>query len=58
MEVITQAGEFEVILAIMRSSMPILAGWTPLVDIAVQANINEAIDGTGGGFSGSGGASF
>jgi hypothetical protein len=55
MEVVAQAGEFEVILAIMKSSLPILAGWSPLIDIAVQANVNEAVVG-GGGYSGGGGA--
>jgi hypothetical protein len=53
MEVVAQAGEFEVIMAIMKSSLPILAGWSPLIDMAVQANVNEAVDG-GGGYNGGG----
>jgi hypothetical protein len=51
MEVSVQAGEFEVILSIMRTSLPVLAGWSPLIDIAVQASINDAVRG-GGGYSG------
>lgn len=48
MEVLAQAGEFEVIMAIMKSSLPVLAGWSPLIDIAVQSNINDAVDSAGG----------
>mmetsp|Transcript_14080 Transcript_14080/g.21703 ORF Transcript_14080/g.21703 Transcript_14080/m.21703 type:complete len:267 (-) Transcript_14080:271-1071(-) len=50
MEVPMQTGEFEVFASIMRSSLPILAGWSPLIDIAIQASINEAIN--GGGYDG------
>jgi hypothetical protein len=54
MEVVTQAGEFEVISSIMKSSLPILAGWSPLIDIAVRASINDAAEG-GGSYGGNGG---
>lgn len=49
MEVIVQAGEFEVMLAILKSTLTILAGWSPLVDIAVTNAMNEAAGGMGGG---------
>lgn len=43
LEVVAQAGEFEIIAAIMRSSLPVLVGWSPLVDIALQYSINETM---------------
>lgn len=48
MEVIAQAGEFEVLASIMRSSLPVLAGWSPLVDIQVQAAIDRVVNDEGG----------
>jgi len=54
LEVVAQAGEFEVISAIMRSSLPVLVGWSPLVDIALKSSINEAMNAAYGRGSGSG----
>lgn len=55
MEVVAQAGEFEVIFSIMKTSLPILAGWAPLIDYAVQASIKDAASGGYGGSGGNGG---
>lgn len=38
----------------MRSSLPILAGWSPLLDIAVHASQEEALNGGFGDSSGGG----
>jgi hypothetical protein len=58
MEVVVQAGEFEVVLAIVKSTLPTLAGWAPLIDIAVVGAINEAVDSGSGGGRYRGGGSF
>ena len=50
MEVVVQAGEFEVVLAIVKSTLPTLAGWAPLID--------EAVDSGSGGGRYRGGGSF
>ena len=42
-----QAGEVQVVLEIMRTSLPLLVGWTNLQQIAVQKAVNDAM--TGGG---------
>ena len=44
-----QAGEVQVALEIMRSSLPLLVGWTSMMDIAIQKSINDAINSGGGG---------
>lgn len=44
-----QAGEVQVVLEIMRTSLPLLVGWTSLQQIAVQKAVNDATTGRGGG---------
>lgn len=58
MEVVAQAGEFEVIRAILQSSLSILVGWQPLVDLAIQGAVSEAMSGGGSGGGVAGGGRF
>lgn len=55
-----QAGEFEVIVNLMRHSIPYLTGWAQMMDIAMQKSLAEDIStnqGGGGDYRGAGGAS-
>jgi hypothetical protein len=49
LEVIVQAGELQVILTLIRDSLPILSGWSTTVDFAMQNEIKRAL--TGGSVS-------
>ena len=49
MAVTMQAGEVQVVLEIMRSSLPVLVGWTFAHNIAMHKAMNDAIRGAGGG---------
>lgn len=53
MAVMMQAGEVQVVLEILRHSLPVLAGWTFAQNIAMQKAMNEAV--RGGGYGGGGG---
>jgi len=50
LQVDIQLGEFEVIREIMRSSIPLLVGWTTQATIAVQKNVDDAVNQAGGGY--------
>jgi hypothetical protein len=52
LEVIVQAGELQVILTLIRDSIPLLSGWSTAVDFAMQSAIRRAFNGGGSGFSG------
>lgn len=52
LEVAVQLGEFQVMTEIMRSSIPTLVGWKTMTDIAMQRNLNDALQGTGSSDSG------
>lgn len=54
MSVVAQPGEFEVLMTILRSSIPIIAGWSPLVDVAVTGAMNDVARGVAGYGSGYG----
>lgn len=43
LEVVVQAGEFQVILSLIQSSLPYLTGWTTSMEVALQHEIAEAI---------------
>lgn len=50
MEVTAQAGEMQVIMEIMRSTLPVLVGWTTTQDLAMQKSVGFAISaGSSGG---------
>jgi hypothetical protein len=49
LEVEVQLGEFEVIKALLKDSIPSLVGWSQLVDKSVQNAIADAFGGGGGG---------
>ena len=66
LEVIVQAGELQVILTLIRDSIPVLSGWSTAVEFSMQAAIRRALQGGdssgyypygsgGGGSGGSGG---
>jgi uncharacterized membrane protein YgcG len=62
MSVVAQPGEFEVFRSILKYSLPVIAGWAPLVDIAVTSAMNDVArdavgyeSGYGGGGSGQSG---
>ena len=42
-----QAGEVQIAMEIMRSSLPTLVGWTTMQDIAVQKAVTDAQNGVG-----------
>ena len=57
LEVIVQAGELQVILALIRDSIPLLSGWSTAVDISMQGAIRRALQ-QGGSGAGSGDNGF
>jgi len=58
LEVVTQLGEHQVMMEIMRYSIPALTGWSMMLDAAMQRSLDEARgmgQGQGqGGYSGGG----
>lgn len=49
LQVTMQAGEVQVALEIMRTSLPVLVGWSTQQSIAVQKCVDDAVGGGGGG---------
>jgi len=47
LEVVVQAGEFEVLKRIMESSIPYLLGWTSMMDIGIASMMRSGSDGGG-----------
>lgn len=47
LEVVVQAGEFEVLKRIMESSIPYLLGWTSMMDIGVASMMRSGFNGGG-----------
>jgi hypothetical protein len=47
MEVVVQAGEYQVIHSIIQSSLPTLVGWSTCLDVAMQHSITYAIQSGG-----------
>lgn len=47
--VVVEAGEFEVMKAILSSSLPHLVGWTKLMEINAENTVSEAMNGGGDG---------
>ena len=50
-----QAGEFKVVQSIMESSIPLLTGWSTVLELAVNHALDEATNsfgGPSGGYSG------
>lgn len=58
MEVVAQAGDFEVLKRLMETSIPQLLGWNSMMDIGVQSMINRGSGGGGGGYGGGGGRTY
>ena len=58
MEVVAQAGDFEVFKRLMDASIPQLLGWNNMMDIAVQSMMNRGSGGGGGGYGGGGGRPY
>ena len=58
MEVVAQAGDFEVLKRLMDASIPQLLGWNNMMDIAVQSMMNRSGGGGGGGYGGAGGRPY
>jgi len=54
MEVVVQTGELQVILSIIRTSLPHLVGWSTTMDIAMKQAITESMRHAGGGGGGGG----
>ena len=54
MEVVAQAGDFEVCKRLMEASIPQLLGWNSMMDIGVQSMISRSGSGGGGGYGGGG----
>jgi len=50
LEVTLQAGEFEVIRSIFKTSIPYLLGWNATMDLAAAAAIGKGISGGGNQF--------
>lgn len=48
LSVTMQAGEVQVALEIMRTSLPSLVGWTTMTDIAIRKTVSDAQSGGGG----------
>ena len=54
-EVLVQLGEFNVIQELVRSSIPVVTGWSALVDSGIDAALEQAIEESeGGGSNGQG----
>eukprot|EP00977_Amphora_coffeiformis_P014685 scaffold4162_cov162-Amphora_coffeaeformis.AAC.18 len=49
-----QAGEVQVVMEIMKSSLPTLVGWNTMKEIAIQKSVSDAKSGGGGGGGGGG----
>jgi len=41
LRVVVAAGEWEVILSLLKSSMPVIVGWSHLVEISMQGALGE-----------------
>lgn len=56
LSVAAQAGEVQVMLQLFRTSLPVLAGWSTLMDVAMEKTKVDALEGVaGGGYGGGGG---
>ena len=53
LEVVTQLGEHQVMMEIMRYSIPVLTGWSTMLETAMKRSVDEARGmGQGGGYRG------
>ena len=57
LEVVVQLGEFQVMRELMRTSIPVLTGWSTMVDIAMQRTMDQAQQ-SGYNNPGAGGSGF
>jgi hypothetical protein len=58
LEVVCQAGEMQVMLSLIQTTLPHLVGWTTQLDVAIQSAVGYAIrnhSNSGGGGGGGGG---
>jgi len=58
MEVVAQAGDFQVCKHLMEASIPQLLGWNSMMDIGVQSMISRSGGGGGGGYGGGSGRPY
>lgn len=56
LEVVVQAGEFQVIMSLMQHSLPLLTGWSTMMEVALQNSLARTFQEAGrGGGPGAGG---